>query len=256
MPVIEPGDRIEIIGIKGIPDVKPGDDIAQLIYEACERNKINVENGDIFVIASKIVAKAEGRLIKLSEIVPSVFSIRASKIVKKDPREVEAILSASRRIIRMRRGIFLAETEFGVVAANAGIDKSNVGNDDYILLLPKDPDRSARKIRKKLEKLFNKKLAVIISDTYGRTWREGQVDMAIGASGINVFRDYRGSPDMYNRTLKVTLIAQADELASAAELVMGKSKGVPVAIIKNYIYDPTDVPARRLNRKDSKDLYR
>ncbi|MGC9209030.1 MAG: coenzyme F420-0:L-glutamate ligase [Nitrososphaeria archaeon] len=256
MALVEPGDRIEIIAVRGMPDVKPGDDVAQLIYDAVVRSGIQVEDGDIFVIASKIVAKAEGRILKLNEITPSAFSIRASRIVKKDPREVEAILMASRRIIRMRRGIFLAETEFGVVAANAGIDKSNVQGEDVVLLLPKDPDRSARKIRKRLEKLFNRRLAVIISDTYGRTWREGQVDMAIGASGINVFRDYRGTPDMYNRTLKVTLIAQADELASAAELVMGKRKGVPVAIIKHYLYEATDVPARRLNRRDSKDLYR
>jgi coenzyme F420-0:L-glutamate ligase/coenzyme F420-1:gamma-L-glutamate ligase len=256
MMVAEPGDIIEILAVKGIPDVKPGDDVAKLIFDACQKNNIKIDEGDIFVIASKIVAKAEGRLVKLSDITPSIFSIRASKIVKKDPREIEAILSASRRIIRMRRGILLAETEFGVVAANAGIDKSNVGKEDFVLLLPKDPDRSARKIKKKLEKLFNKRLAVIISDTYGRTWREGQVDMAIGASGINVFRDYRGDKDMYNRTLKVTNIAQADEIASAAELVMGKKKGVPVAIVKHYVYDNKDVPAKKLNRKDSKDLYR
>ncbi len=256
MTVVEPGDEIEIIAVKGIPEVKPGDDISVYIFEACQKNNIRVEDGDIFVIASKIVAKAENRFVKLSDIAPSIFSIRASKIVKKDPREIEAILSASRRIIRMRRGIFLAETEFGVVAANSGIDKSNVGKDDYVLLLPKDPDRSAKRIRKKLEKMFNKRLAVIISDTYGRTWREGQVDMAIGASGINVFRDYRGSTDMYNRALKVTNIAHADEIASAAELVMGKKKGVPVAIVKHYQYDTTEIPAKKLNRKDAKDLYR
>ncbi len=256
MAVIEPGDKIEIIAVKGIPDIKPGDDLARIIFEACQKNGILVEENDIFVIASKIVAKAENRFVKLSDIVPSPFSLRASKIVKKDAREIEAILNASRRIIRMRKGIFLAETEFGVVAANAGIDKSNIGKEDYLLLLPKDPDRSARMLRKRLEKLFNKKIAVIISDTYGRTWREGQVDMAIGASGINVFRDYRGSKDMYNRILKVTNIAQADEIASAAELVMGKKKGVPVAIVKHYLYDTTEVPAKKLNRKDAKDLYR
>ena len=126
MALVEPGDRIEIIAVRGMPDVKPGDDVAQLIYDAVVRSGIQVEDGDIFVIASKIVAKAEGRILKLNEITPSAFSIRASRIVKKDPREVEAILMATRRTIRRRRGIFLAETEFGVVAANAGIDKSNV----------------------------------------------------------------------------------------------------------------------------------
>lgn len=249
-------NRIEIIGLTGIPIIKKGDNIARLIHEAAARQGVALEDGDIVVIASKVVAKAEGRVLRLSDVIPSKFAKNASRILQKDPREVEAILRTSRRVVKMRRGLLLTESHIGVVSANSGVDKSNVEGDGVVLLLPANPDLSARKIRKELEKLTGRSLSVIISDTIGRAWREGQVDIAIGASGIGVIRDYRGLPDMNNRILKVTAIAQADELASAAELVMGKSKGVPVAIIKGYAYEQKEESARRLNRRITRDLFR
>ncbi len=249
-------NRIEIIGITGVPVVKKGDSVARLIFEAAAKQGIEFKDMDVLVVASKIVAKAEGRVVKLSEVIPSRFAKNAAKVLHKDPREVETILRSSRRIVKMRRGLLLTESHIGVVSANAGVDKSNVEGDDVALLLPYNPDVSARKIRKELGALTGKNISVIISDTVGRAWREGQVDIAIGASGIGVIRDYRGLPDMNSRTLKVTAIAQADELASAAELVMGKSKGVPAAIIRGYSYETKEESARKLNRRIARDLFR
>ncbi|MGC8661918.1 MAG: coenzyme F420-0:L-glutamate ligase [Nitrososphaeria archaeon] len=248
--------RIEVIAVQGVPHVKKGDDVGSLLVGACKKGNLELKSGDIVVVASKIVSKAEGRLVMLDSVVPREFAINSSKVVRKDPREIEAILSASKRVVRMRKGLLLTESTVGVVGANSGADKSNVGSEGALLLLPEKPDVSARKIRKVIKKLTGADVAVIISDTYGRAWREGQVDMAIGASGIRVMRDYRGQPDLYSRTLKVTLIAQADELASAAELVMGKSRGVPAAIIRGYRYDVAEESARKLNRPDAKDLFR
>ncbi len=249
-------DRIEVIAIHVPQSVKEGDDVGSILVDACKRSKIELKNGDIIVVASKIVSKAEGRLVMLDKVVPREFAINSSKVIRKDPREIEAILSASKRVVKMRRGLLLTESTVGVVGANSGADKSNIGVDGGLLLLPEKPDASARKIRKTIKKLTGADVAVLISDTYGRAWREGQVDMAIGASGIKVFRDYRGQPDLYNRALRVTLIAQADELSSAAELVMGKSRGVPAAIIRGYKYEAAEESARKLNRPDSKDLFR
>jgi len=249
-------DRIEIIAIHIPQTIREGDDVGSILVDSCRRSNIELKDGDIIVVASKIVSKAEGRLVMLDKVVPHEFAINSSKVVRKDPREIEAILSASKRVVKMRRGLLLTESTVGVVGANSGADKSNIGMDNALLLLPENPDASARKIRKTIKKLAGVDVAVLISDTYGRAWREGQVDMAIGASGIKVFRDYRGKADLYNRTLKVTLIAQADELSSAAELVMGKSRGVPAAIIRGYKYEVAEESARKLNRRDSKDLFR
>ncbi|MEM0097404.1 MAG: coenzyme F420-0:L-glutamate ligase [Conexivisphaerales archaeon] len=252
----EMSDRIEVFAVQGMPHVKEGDDVGSLLVDACKKIKLELKSGDIVVIASKIVSKAEGRFVMLDSIAPGEFAINSSKVVRKDPREIEAILSASKRVVRMRKGLLLTESTVGVVGANSGADKSNIGNDGALLLLPKKPDASARKVRKTIKRLTGADVAVIISDTYGRAWREGQVDMAIGASGIKVMRDYRGKYDLYGRKLKVTLIAQADELASAAELVMGKSKGIPAAIIRGYRYEAAEDSARKLNRPDAKDLFR
>ncbi len=249
-------DRIEVIAVHVPLHVKKGDDVGSLLVNACKKDDVDLKSGDIVVVASKIVSKAEGRLVMLDSIVPREFAINSSKVIRKDPREIEAILSASKRVVKMRKGMLLTESTIGVVGANSGADKSNIGHDGALLLLPEKPDASARKIRKTIKKLAGVDVAVIITDTYGRAWREGQVDMAIGASGIRVMRDYRGQPDLYNRTLKVTLIAQADELASAAELVMGKSRGVPAAIIRGYKYEVAEESARKLNRPDAKDLFR
>jgi coenzyme F420-0:L-glutamate ligase/coenzyme F420-1:gamma-L-glutamate ligase len=220
-----------------------------------KKQGLNLEDGDVLVIAHKIVSKAEGRLVKLDEIRPSGFAKGISGLLGKSPEEVEAILQECKSIIRMRKGILICETKHGFICANAGVDRSNV-QQGYMLYLPKNPDASAKRIRRKLENLTGKKLAVIISDTFGRPWREGQVDFAIGLSGIKCFRDYRGKLDSYGRKLKVTNIAHVDELAAAAELVMGKLRRVPVVIIRGYRYERGEERAKKLIRKVAKDLFR
>ncbi|MEM2843278.1 MAG: coenzyme F420-0:L-glutamate ligase [Candidatus Bathyarchaeia archaeon] len=229
-------DSIKIIPLKGIGIVKEGDDLSTLIVEAAKVNGVKIEDGDVIVIAHKIVSKAEGRIIDLKTIIPSKFALKASKLLNKDPRMVEVILRESKRIVRMIKGHIICETKHGFVCANAGIDKSNVEGEDFIVLLPKNPDASAEAIRKGIKNLVNVDVAVIISDTFGRPWRSGQVNVAIGVSGLIPLKDYRGRKDMFNFTLKVTIICVADELASAAELVMNKTNGVPVALIKGYKY--------------------
>jgi len=228
-------DSIEIIPLKGIGLVKEGDDIAKLIVEAAKAQGVKIEDGDIVVVAHKIVSKAEGRIVDLKAITPSKFALRASKLLNKDPRVIEVILRESKRIVRMIKGHIICETRHGFICANAGVDKSNV-EEDFVVLLPKNPDVSAETIRKGIKNLINVDVAVIISDTFGRPWRSGQVDVAIGVSGLVPLKDYRGTKDMFNSLLKVTIICVADELASAAELVMNKSDGIPVALIKGYHY--------------------
>jgi len=247
--------HLEIFGVEGIPEIKYGDDLSRLIYNAIMK-KHDLLNGDIIAVTSKIVSKAEGRYIDLSTVNASDFAARISSTLKKDPREVEVILRESKSIIKIRRGIIIVEDKHGVVCANAGIDKSNVGDDRRVLLLPVDPDRSARRIKREMERLSGKRLAVLITDTYSRAWRDGHMDFAIGASGLRLFRDYRGKMDHFGRPLRVTNIAQADELAAASELVMGKSMMIPVAVIRNYRYETGEEGATKLNRPIARDLFR
>jgi coenzyme F420-0:L-glutamate ligase/coenzyme F420-1:gamma-L-glutamate ligase len=229
-------DSIEIIPLRGIGLIKEGDNLAKLIVEAAKTQKVNIENGDIIVVAHKIVSKAEGRIIDLKTITPSKFALKASKLLNKDPRLIEVILRESKRIVRMIKGHIICETKHGFICANAGVDKSNVEGEDFVALLPKNPDASAEAIRKGIKNLINVDVAVIISDTFGRPWRNGQVNVAIGVSGLTPLKDYRRTKDMFNFSLKVTVICVADELASAAELVMNKSNGIPIALIKGYSY--------------------
>lgn len=255
-PVDPRSDRISIVALKGMREVKEGDDIGEMVVSACKKAGIKIEDGDIIVVAHKIVSKAEGRLVKFSEVRPGPFARNLAKRLGKAPEEVEVILSESRGIVRMKRGVLICETRHGFICANAGVDRSNVP-EGYMLLLPKNPDASARRIRMRVKDLTGKDVAVIISDTFGRPWREGHVDFAIGVSGIPCFRDYRGTKDMRGRELKVTTIAHVDELAAAAELVMGKAKGAPIAIIKGYEYKRDERGrARDIIRRESKDLFR
>ena len=258
MPPESPGEgglRIEIIGIAGLPEVRPGDDLAGLIVEAARRSGAGILDGDIIVVAHKVVSKAEGRLVRLSEVVPSEFAANLARVVGKDPEEVEVILRESRAIVRYRRGILITENRAGIVSANSGVDRSNV-EEGYALLLPVDPDASARSLRDRIAGLTGKRVAVVISDTMGRPIREGQVDVAIGAAGIAPFRDYRGLRDVFGRELRVTRIAQIDEIASAAELVMGKLRMVPVAIVRGYPYEESDEGASALNMPEDRDMFR
>jgi len=250
-------DVIMIIGLKGIPDIKAGDDIAKIICEKAEEQIGGLRDNDIIVVASKIVAKAEGRIVKLSEIQPSPFAKRVAELTRKTPELVELILRESNKIIRMRNGHLIVETKHGFICANAGIDKSNVaGGEDIVSLLPEDPDKSARQIRDRIRELKSVDVAVIISDTFGRAWRRGHVNFAIGIAGIRVIKDYRGTPDMYGYTLRVTQMAIVDELAAAAGLAMGKSSRIPVVIIRGYDYPKGEDSIRDLLYPEEKDLFR
>jgi len=246
---------IEIIPVTGIKEVSRGQDIGALIVDACKKSGLAIRNRDVVVVTHKIISKAEGRILDLSTIIPSTFAKKSGVHLGKDPRQVEVILSESRRLVKMVRGLIIAETQQGFVCANAGVDQSNVEL-GRVVLLPKRPDESAKKIRDKLREDLKAEVAVIISDTFGRPWREGQIDVAIGLAGIDPFVDYRGKTDQYGYNLKATIICVADELASAAELCMNKLDRVPVVIIRGYPYSLKDVPSRQLARKPSRDLFR
>ncbi|MCP8321769.1 MAG: coenzyme F420-0:L-glutamate ligase [archaeon] len=248
--------EIKIIGIKGIPEVEPGDDLANLIIDSIQRQGIKIMNKDVIVVTHKIVSKAEGRLVDLKNVSPSDFALKISKRRKKDPRMVEIILREAKRIVRMERGVIIAETRHGFICANAGVDKSNVKGEDVVSLLPIDPDKSARQIKDEIKRRLNSDVAVIISDTFGRPWRDGQTNMAIGVAGLEPILDYRGKKDSYGYILKVTAIAIADELASAAELVMGKVGMVPIAVIRGYRYIEGEGSIKSFIRPRSRDLFR
>lgn len=247
--------KIEVTGVPGIPEVVEGDEVAALIDRALRAASIELADGDIFVVAQKIVSKAEGRIVKLESVEPSPRAQEWAAAYDKDPRVVEVVLRESKRIVRMERGVLIAETEHGFVCANAGVDASNVA-EGTVTLLPKDPDASAQKIRSALEDAFGVRIAVIVSDTFGRPWREGLVNVALGVSGIAPLIDYRGQEDSHGNALKVTVIAVADELASAAELVMKKSAGIPVAIIRGFDYQASEASSRGLIRAQELDLFR
>lgn len=250
-----PCSSIELLLIPGLPEVHVGDDLAGLIIQAARNAKISFETGDILVVAQKIVSKAEGQLVQLSTIKPSSRALRLGAKLKKDPRFVEVILRESRRIVRSHT-VLIVETRHGFVCANAGVDHSNVPGEDVVTLLPLRPDHSARRLAAVLQKGTGKQLAVIISDTFGRPWRLGLTNVAIGAAGVPVLLDLRGTRDRSSKPLQATILAVGDELAAAAGLLMGKSEGVPVVIIRGYRYSPVMEPAARVIRPEHEDLFR
>jgi len=248
---------ITILPVKGIPDVKRGDDIAMLVTASLGKQKLDLQAGDILVIAQKIVSKAEGRVVSLAKVKASAFARDMAGEMDKDPRHVEVILRETKRIIRMRGGHLITETRHGFICANSAVDASNAGRQpDLVTLLPEDPDASARRIRERLHQIIGADVPVIVTDTFGRPWRMGHVNFAIGVSGLKPIRDYRGTRDMYRRTLRVTEMAVADELASAGELVMNKADKVPVAIVRGYKYVKGKGSARQLLRPEELDLFR
>ncbi len=248
---------LTILPVKGIPDVKKDDDIGGLIVASLRKRGEEVREGDLAVIAQKIVSKAEGRLISLSTVRPSAFALGMAREMGKDPRHVEVILRESKRIIRMRGGHLITETRHGFICANAAVDASNVGRQrDMVTMLPPNPDASADKIWRRIRQLTGRDVPVIITDTFGRPWRLGHVNFAIGISGLKPIRDYRGTRDMYRRTLQVTEMAVADELASAGELVMNKADGVPVALVRGYRYPRGRGSTKELLRPEELDLFR
>lgn len=234
--------ELRIIGINGIPEVHPGDDLHRIIGDAIEASGSGLRDDDVLVVTHKIVSKAEGRLVDLTTVEPSPFAMKWARDFDKDPRQVEVVLAESKRIVRMDRGILIAETRHGFICANAGVDQSNV-SPDTVCLLPLDPDASARAIRNSLNERFGLKSGpgVIVSDSFGRPWRAGIVNVAVGISGLAPLADYRGMFDSAGYEMHVSVLAVADELAGAAELVMNKLDARPVVLIRGY-QPPTTAP--------------
>jgi coenzyme F420-0:L-glutamate ligase/coenzyme F420-1:gamma-L-glutamate ligase len=253
-------NELRIIPITSIGEISPGSDLGLTIFEALRKQQLTLQQGDVLVITQKIVSKAEGRIVNPSEIQPSEFARMAARSSRKDAHHLEVVLRESRRIVRMDHGVLIAETKHGFICANAGVDESNVNGEHQLALLPLDPDKSARELQTRLQQLSNENevfdIAIIISDTWGRPWRNGQVNMAIGVAGMEVIVDYRGQYDPYGYELQVSAIAVADELAAAAELVMGKIERIPVALIRGYTYILSEGDARPLLRDASSDLFR
>lgn len=247
--------RVEIIGIEGLPEVRPGADLADLIAAGCQTARLELRTDDVVVVTQKVVSKAEGRLVRLADVHPSPLAQTWGSRYGRDSRLVEVVLREARRIVRMEQGIIIAETAQGFVCANAGVDSSNV-DQGWVLLLPEDPDGSARRIRAGLEAVTGARPALIISDSFGRPWREGIVNVAIGVAGMHPIRDYRGREDSHGHVLHTTLMAEADELASAAELVMRKTRRVPVAIVRGLPDVAGDGQASELLRPRERDMFR
>src|SRR5438067_79338 len=252
--------ELRITPITGIGEISPGTDLGNVIYAALQAQKLELQQSDILVVTQKIVSKAEGRIVNLTEVQPSAFAQIAAAQGKKDAQHMEVVLRESRRIVRMDHGVLIAETKHGFICANAGVDESNVNGERELTLLPADPDRSARELRSRLQQLAGTgtgfAIAIIVSDTWGRPWRNGQVNMAIGVAGMEPIVDYRGQHDPYGYELHASVLAVADELASAAELVMGKIDHIPVALIRGYTYIPGESSAKTLLRDPRTDMFR
>ena len=248
---------LTLTALAGLPLVGPGDDLAALIVAALRRNAISPEDGDILVIAQKVVSKAEGRLADLRSVTPSPRAVALAKEVGKDARVVEVILSESSEVVRHRAGVLVVAHRLGFVMANAGVDQSNVGGEEHVLLLPRDPDASAAALKAALDREFDAELGIVINDSFGRAWRNGVVGVALGAAGVPSLRDMIGEPDLFGRPLRVTTVAVADELAAAASLLMGQgAEGLPVVHVRGLVCDAPTLPAAALLRPKHMDLFR
>ncbi len=252
-PVASNGMRL--FRIPGLPEIRRGENLAKLISGSTHRAGIRFKHGDILVVAQKIVSKAEGAIARLAAVKASPKALAIARRLKKDPRVIEVVLKESRRIVRSDH-VLITETHHGFVCANAGVDHSNVPGSDLVTLLPRNPDRSARKLAAAVCERTGKRVAVIISDTFGRPWRLGLTNVAIGAAGVPVLLDLRGTPDRHGKPLNATILAVADELAGAAGLLMGKSEGYPVVLIRGYRHKSVAEPAARIIRPAAEDLFR
>ncbi len=249
--------EIRVIGVEGMPEVVAGDDLAAQIMDAAQAQGTTIQAGDVLVVTQKIVSKAEGRVVPIDSVEASPLALAISEGHRRDPRHTELILRESKRIVRMDRGVIISETHHGFNCANAGIDASNIPGEDTVALLPVDPDASARRIVEAVRQRRGASVAVIISDTFGRPWRNGATNVAIGVAGLNPMLSYVGQEDAFGNLMHTTVIAVADELAATAELVTGKVLGVPVAIIKGYPYEPMENASNQaLIREPDKDLFR
>jgi coenzyme F420-0:L-glutamate ligase/coenzyme F420-1:gamma-L-glutamate ligase len=247
---------IQIVPLQISDEITLHTDLSILILESIDRDQIEVQDGDILIVTHKIVSKAEGRVVHLDSVKPSAKAITMAKMHDKDPRIMELILKESTQILRAKNGIIISETKHGFVCANAGVDQSNTEGDTAVLL-PVAPDDSAYRLQYAIKKKVGKEIAVIITDTFGRTFRNGQTNVAIGVAGINPIKSYVGKCDMYGRKLRVTEIAVVDELASAAELVMGKAEGIPVAIVQGYNFEKVSKTSiNSLLRAKERELFR
>ncbi len=253
-------EGIRIWGLRGIPEIKPGDDLSAFIAAAFKEARgtqytHEPDRGVILIVAQKVVSKAEGCLVRLDDVMPSTRANVWANQYRKDPRMVEVVLREAKRVVRMDRGVLITETHHGFICANGGVDASNAPT-GCVVLLPGDVDQSARRLRQDLQAALALSIAVIISDTFGRPWRQGLTNVALGIAGLSPFKDYRGQPDSYGRPLQATILAVADELASAGELVMGKTLGIPVAVIEGFEFQASEGFGRDLIRPEEEDLFR
>lgn len=248
--------RVDLFGLRSIPEIRPGADLARIVWAAAQRENVGIHAGDVVVLAQKIFSKAEGRIVRLKDVEPSALARTWARRLRTDPRFIEVVLRESTRIIRMSERVLIVETRHGFVCANAGVDRSNVAGRGAVTCLPLDPDASARRFAAKLKKLSGAHVAAIISDTFGRPWRLGLANVAIGASGLAVLEDLRGAKDARGHTLQATILAVADELAAAAGLAMKKAAQVPVVIIRGAQFTRAAGSARELIRPPQEDMFR
>ncbi len=251
-------EPVEIIAVEGLPLIKPKDNLGELIVNAAKKQKTPLQDKDIIVITHVVVSKAEGNIINLDEITPSEKAIEIAQKTNKDPALVEVILRESSDIVRIAQNSIITETKSGSVSANAGVDRSNVSGNRNVVPLPKNPNASAQNIRQEIKRLTGANVAVIVSDTHGRPFRLGEINVAVGVAGLKPIRDRRGEKDLFGYVLKVKQTAIGDELASAAELVIGQAnEGIPAAIIRGYNYQSNDnIPPTELIRAKERDLFR
>ena len=249
--------EVRVIAIQGMPELGPGEDLAGLMMDAADAQGTPIEDGDVLVVTQKVVSKVEGKVLSINDVEASSLAITVTEGYRRDPRHTELILRESKRIVRMDRGVIISETRHGFYCANAGIDASNIPGNDTVALLPDDSDASARAIRRAVKDRLGVNVAIIVSDTFGRAWRNGAANVAIGVAGMEPMVSYVGQEDAHGHTLHTTEIAVADELAATAELVTGKTLGVPVTIIRGYRFSPMEnASIQRLLRTGDRDLFR
>jgi coenzyme F420-0:L-glutamate ligase / coenzyme F420-1:gamma-L-glutamate ligase len=247
---------IQLLAVRGLPEIRPGDDLARLIARAAERDGRQLTDGDIIVVAQKIVSKAEGRLVNLEAVKPSEFAQDIAARQQRDARLIQVILGEAANIVRMDDHVLIVETRHGFICANAGVDRSNVSGKDWVSLLPVAPDDSALLLKTRLAELLKINVAIIITDTFGRAWREGLTNAAIGVAGLRPLQDLRGALDDHGKELAATVFAVADEIAAATGLLMKKTARIPVVIVRGYDYQHSNGSARELVRAKERDLFR
>jgi coenzyme F420-0:L-glutamate ligase / coenzyme F420-1:gamma-L-glutamate ligase len=247
---------LEIIPVHGLPEIRPGDDLVGLLLVALDRANERLRDGDVVVVAQKVVSKTEGRVVRLADVTPGERALAMAEESGKDPRQLEVVLSETKEIVRWERGVLISETRHGFICANAGVDRSNAGAPDTVVLLPIDPDVSAARIRDEIAERAHATVAVVITDTFGRAWREGHTNVAIGIAGLAPLKRYIGQRDPAGYELRVTEIAVADEIAAGSELVMGKLDRCPVAIMRGLPFDVSTETAQEYVRPAARDLFR